>query len=71
MDMSPAIVPDPRQSMQTRMATDEDPPFKEWEQLNEKLKQIKKARNRCEATADDAKKAQEEYDRARARIDNR
>ena len=52
------------------MTTDEDPPFKEWEQLNEKLKQVKAAHRRGKATADEVRKIEEEYDRARDRIDN-
>jgi len=49
---------------------DPDPPFKEWEQLNEKLKQVKAAHNRGKATSDDVRKAQEQYDLAANRIDN-
>ena len=52
------------------MAIEEDPPFKEWEQLNEKLKQVKAARKRGDATEDDVKKAQEDYYRAANRIGN-
>lgn len=51
------------------MATDEDPPFKEWEQLNEKLKQVKAAHRRGQATMDDVRRVSEEYERARDRID--
>jgi hypothetical protein len=51
------------------MATDEDPPFKEWEQLNEKLKQVKAAHRRGKATKDDVRRIEEEYDRAADRID--
>jgi conjugal transfer/entry exclusion protein len=56
--------------MEPLMASDEDPPFKEWEQLNEKLKQVKAARRRGKATKDDVSRIQEEYDRAANRIDN-
>lgn len=52
------------------MPTTEDPPFKEWEHFNEKLKQVKAARRRGKATAEDVRKIQEEYDRAAKRIDN-
>ena len=52
------------------MSIDEDPPFKEWEQLNEKLKQVKAARRRGKATKDDVGKVREEYDRAANRIGN-
>jgi len=51
------------------MATDEDPPFKEREQLNEKLKQVKAAHRRGKATKDDVRRIEEEYDRAADRID--
>jgi hypothetical protein len=68
--MEPAEFPGAKQRMESRMATDDDPPFKEWEQLNEKLKQVKKARKRGKATSDDVSKAQEEYDRAARRIEN-
>ena len=50
------------------MAIEEDPPFKEWEQLNEKLKQVKAARKRGHATEDDVTKVQREYDRVANRI---
>jgi hypothetical protein len=49
--------------MEPHMAIEEDPPFKEWEQLNEKLKQVKAARKRGYATEDDVTKVQREYDR--------
>lgn len=52
------------------MAIDEDPPFKEWEQLNEKLKQVKAAHKRGKATKEDVRKIQEEYHRAADKIDN-
>jgi conjugal transfer/entry exclusion protein len=55
--------------MEPLMATDEDPPFKEWEQLNEKLKQVKAAHRRGKATKDDVRRIEEEYDRAADRID--
>jgi hypothetical protein len=51
------------------MATDEDSPFKEWEQLNEKLKQVKAAHRRGKATKEDVRRIEEEYDRAADRID--
>jgi conjugal transfer/entry exclusion protein len=52
------------------MPGDEGPPFKEWEQLNEKLKQVKAARKRGKATSEDVKKVEEEYERAANRIGN-
>lgn len=52
------------------MAIDEDPPFKEWAQLNEKLKQVKAACRRGKATKEDVRKIQEEYNRAADRLDN-
>lgn len=51
------------------MATDENPPFKEWEQLNERLKQVKAAHRRGKATREDVRKIEEEYERAAGRID--
>jgi hypothetical protein len=60
---------DADQRMELLMATDEDPPFKEWEQLNEKLKQVKAAHRRGKATKDDVRRIEEEYDRAADRID--
>jgi hypothetical protein len=42
------------------MATDEDPPFKEWEQLNEKLEQVEAAHRRGEASKDDVRRIKEE-----------
>jgi hypothetical protein len=70
VDMEPAKIAGAKQRMESHMAADEDPPFKEWEQLNEKLKQVKKARKRGKATTGDVSKAQEEYDRAAARIEH-
>jgi hypothetical protein len=55
--------------MEPLMATDEDPPFKEWEQLNEKLKQVKAAHRRGKAAKEDVRRIEEEYDRAADRID--
>jgi hypothetical protein len=55
--------------MEPLMGTDEDPQFKEREQLNEKLKQVKAAHRRGKATKDDVRKIEEEYDRATDRID--
>ena len=55
--------------MESLMGTDEDPQFKEREQLNEKLKQVKAAHRRGKATKDDVRKIEEEYDRATDRID--
>ena len=55
--------------MEPLMGTDEDPQFKEREQLNEKLKQVKAAHRRGKATEDDVRKIEEEYDRATDRID--
>ena len=52
------------------MAIDQDPPFKEWEQLNEKLKQVEAAHRRGKATKEDVRKIREEYHRAADRIDN-
>jgi hypothetical protein len=45
-----------------------DPAFKEWEQANEKLKQVKKAHRHGNASQSDVKKAQEEYDRIAEKI---
>lgn len=45
-----------------------DPAFKDWEQANEKLKQVKKAHRRGNASQSDVKKAQEEYDRIAKKI---
>lgn len=56
--------------MEPQMAIDEDPPFKEWAQLNEKLKQVKAACRRGKATKEDVRKIQEEYKRAADRLDN-
>jgi conjugal transfer/entry exclusion protein len=55
--------------MEALMATDEDPPFKEWEQLNEKLKQVRAAQRRGKATSDDVRRIEEEYEREANRID--
>ena len=55
--------------MEPLMGTDEDPQFKEREQRNEKLKQVKAAHRRGKATKDDVRKIEEEYDRATDRID--
>jgi hypothetical protein len=55
--------------MEPLMATEEDPPFKEWEQLNEKLKHVKAAHRRGKATTDDVRRIEEEYERAADRID--
>jgi hypothetical protein len=57
------------QIMEPLMGTDEDPQFKEREQLNEKLKQVKAAHRRGKATKDDVRRIEEEYDRATDRID--
>lgn len=51
------------------MAGNEDPPFKEWEQLNEKLKHVEAAHRRGQASRDDVLRIKEEYDRAARRID--
>jgi hypothetical protein len=55
--------------MEPLMAIDEDPRFKEREQLNEKLKQVKAAHRRGKATKDDVRKIEEQYERATDRID--
>jgi hypothetical protein len=59
---------DTDQIMELLMATDGEPPFKEREQLNEKLKQVKAAHRRGKATKDDVRSIEEEYDRVSDRI---
>ncbi|HYX19935.1 MAG TPA: hypothetical protein VFA98_03725 [Thermoanaerobaculia bacterium] len=51
------------------MAIENDPPFKEWEQLNERLKQVRAAHRRGKATEEDVRKIEEEYDRTARRFD--